>query len=885
MEFDQKLEQFKGQARLPDFAVPKSYELTLRPDLSACVFSGTVLIHISINRGTRFLVLNALELVISQVSFTNFQNRKYVPSDILVDSDDEILFLVFDETLDVGNGVLEIGFSGVLTDSCKGLYRCTYLDKGDKKNMIATQFEAVDARRCFPCWDEPAFKVTFKIMLENVPSELTTLSNMPILDEKINGPFKTVEFEESVIMSTYLVAVVVGLFDYVEDTTDDGTKVRSYCPVGQSQKGKLALSIAVKTLELFRKYFSVPYPLAKLDMVAVPEFAGGAMENNGLITFREAELLKDELHSAAAEIRRLTIVVAHEVAHHWFGNLVTMEWWSHLWLNEGFATWVSYLATDRLFPEWKIWNHFLQVTVDGLHMDALEQSHPIEVEIPRAQLVEEYFDDISYDKGSSVIRMLQNYLGDDIFQKSLASYMSRYAFKNAKTEDLWEVLSETSGVQVNTMMNKWTKQKGYPVISVKLNGYTLEFEQTQFLYSALDSDAQWIVPLTLSIGSYDVQKKFLLETKQGKLGLEDLLCSSEETSTTKRSDETWWIKINVHQAGFYRVKYENDLATRLREAIARNCLSAADEFGFLDDAFALCQACMVPFSSLLSLMDTYRKELEYVVLSRLVKVCYSAAKIIRDAIPELANDLNQFLADLLSSTTKLGWDATTGESQLISLMREEVLMALAHFGQTQTLEEAMKRFRAFLHDRNTSLLPVNTRKAAYVSVMRNASVADSSGWESLLQLYRDVDSVLEKTRILRCMGSCSDPNILSEVLNLMLSDEFRNQDAIYVLSGISWEGRDIAWMWLKENWDLIMKKWGGGFLLTHFVRDIVTPFCSLEMADEVETFFKNHPVPSVEMNLKQSLELVRIKARWVEHIKQEQEILKGLVKEFALARK
>ncbi|KZV34117.1 hypothetical protein F511_42888 [Dorcoceras hygrometricum] len=885
MEFDQKLEQFKGQARLPDFAVPRSYELTLKPDLSACVFSGTLLIHISINRGTRFLVLNALELVISQVSFTNFQNLKYVPSDILVDNDDEILVLVFDETLDVGHGVLEIGFSGVLTDSCKGLYRCTYLDKGDKKNMIATQFEAVDARRCFPCWDEPAFKATFKIMLENVPSELTTLSNMPILDEKINGPFKTVEFEESVIMSTYLVAVVVGLFDYVEDTTDDGTKVRSYCPVGQSEKGKLALSIAVKTLELFRKYFSVPYPLAKLDMVAVPEFAGGAMENNGLITFREAELLKDELHSAAAEIRRLTIVVAHEVAHHWFGNLVTMEWWSHLWLNEGFATWVSYLATDRLFPEWKIWNHFLQVTVDGLHMDALEQSHPIEVEIPRAQLVEEYFDDISYDKGSSVIRMLQNYLGDDIFQKSLASYMSRYAFKNAKTEDLWEVLSETSGVQVNTMMNKWTKQKGYPVISVKLNGYTLEFEQTQFLYSALDSDAQWIVPLTLSIGSYDVQKKFLLETKQGKLGLEDLLCSSEETSTTKRSDETWWIKINVHQAGFYRVKYENDLATRLREAIARNCLSAADEFGFLDDAFALCQACMVPFSSLLSLMDTYRKELEYVVLSRLVKVCYSAAKIIRDAIPELANDLNQFLADLLSSTTKLGWDATTGESQLISLMREEVLIALAHFGHTQTLEEAMKRFRAFLHDRNTSLLPVNTRKAAYVSVMRNASVADSSGWESLLQLYRDVDSVLEKTRILRCMGSCSDPNILSEVLNLMLSDEFRNQDAIYVLSGISWEGRDIAWMWLKENWDLIMKKWGGGFLLTHFVRDIVTPFCSLEMADEVETFFENHPVPSVEMNLRQSLELVRIKARWVEHIKQEQEILKGLVKEFAHARK
>ncbi|XP_073141119.1 aminopeptidase M1-like [Henckelia pumila] len=882
MELDQKVDQFKGQARLPDFVVPKCYELTIKPDLSACDFSGIVLIHISIHRPTRFLVLNALELVITHVSFTNSQNLKYVPSDILVDNDDEILVLVFDETiLDVGNGVLEIGFSGVLDENCRGLYRCTYLDKGEKKNMIATQFEAVHARRCFPCWDEPAFKATFKIMLENVPSELTALSNMPILDEKINGPLKTVQFEESVIMSTYLVAIVVGLFDYVEDMTDDGTKVRSYCPVGQSEKGKLALSIAVKTLDLFGIYFSMPYPLTKLDMVAVPEFSGGAMENNGLITFREAELLKDELHSAAAEIRRLTIIVAHEVAHHWFGNLVTMEWWTHLWLNEGFATWVSYLATDRLFPEWKIWNQFLQETVDGLHMDALEQSHPIEVEIPRAQSVDEYFDDISYEKGSSVIRMLQNFLGDDIFQKSLASYMTRYAFKNAKTEDLWDVLSETSGVEVNTMMNMWTKKKGYPVITVKLNGYTLEFEQTQFLYSALDSDAQWIVPLTLSIGSYDVQKKFLLETKHGKLGLEDLFCSSDKTNTLNYSEETWWIKLNVHQGGFYRVKYENNLATRLRQAVATNCLSAADEFGFLDDTFALCQACMTPFSYLLSLMDTYRKEREYVVLSRLIKVSYSAVKIIQDAIPGLANDLKLFFANLLRSSVKLGWDATPGESRLNSLIREEVLMALAQFGHRQTHEEAMKRFHAFLHDRNTSLLPVDTRKAAYVSVMRNASIGDRSGWESLLRLYRDVDSVLEKTRILRCMGSCSDPTIVSEVLDLMLSDEFRNQDAIYILLGISWEGRDIAWMWLKENWDLIMKKWGGGMLITHFVRDIVTPFCSVEMADEVETFFKNHGVPSVDMNLKQSLELVRIKARWMEHIKQEQDILKELVKELA----
>ncbi|KAG8380091.1 hypothetical protein BUALT_Bualt07G0157600 [Buddleja alternifolia] len=868
---EQKLEHFKGQPKLPQFAVPKRYDLTLKLNLSASTFSGSLRIDVSINGPTKYLILNALELAIHQASFTNSNNKKYVPSNILVESDDEIVVVVFDEVLDVGYGVLEIEYSGVFNEHLKGLYRCSYLDKGEKKNMVTTQFEAVDARRCFPCWDEPALKATFKITLENIPSELTTLSNMPISEEKLYGQIKTVHFEESILMSTYLVAIVVGLFDYIEAITNDGIKVRAYCPVGKSEKGKFALNIAVKTLDFFTMYFSMPYPLPKLDMVAVPEFAGGAMENYGLITFRETELLQDELYSAAGNIQRLTIVVAHEVAHHWFGNLVTMEWWTHLWLNEGFATWVSYLVTDKLFPEWKIWNRFLQEMIDGLRMDALLQSHPIEVEIHEARSVLEYFDSISYQKGSSVIRMLQNYLGDEIFQKSLGSYMKKYAFGNAKTDDLWSVLSETSGVKVNRIMDLWTKQKGYPVILVKLKDSTLEFEQTQFLCSDLESDAQWIIPLTLSLCSYNKQKKFLLETKLGKLDV-----------NTKNFVENWWIKININQAGFYRVKYDENLAARLRNAIANNALSAADEFGILDDTFALCEACLMPFSSLLYLMDTYRKELEYIVLSRLIDVCHSAIKILGDAIPGLVTDFKQFCVGLLISyAEKLGWEATPGESQLNALMREEVLMALASFGHPRTNEEAIKRFQAYVEDINTSLLPVETRKAAYVSVMGNTSNANRNGFHRLLKLYREVDAVQEKARILRCIASCPDPIIVTEVLDFMLSDEVPHQDVVYVLSRISWEGRATAWTWFKTNWELILKKWGTEMLFTHFIRGIITPFCSHEMADEVEAFFVSHPIPSITMNLNQSLEAVRIKARWIEHIMEEQKLLGGLVKDLA----
>nr|POE74871.1 aminopeptidase m1 [Quercus suber] len=422
MELKQSVEQFKGQTRLPKLAIPTSYDLYLKLDLTACTFSGTVQVNLNILEHTKYLVLNALELDVHKVWFTKSNNQTYQPCDVVLDGDDEILVLVYDEMLSPGDGVLGIDFAGALNQQLKGLYRCTYVDGGVKKNMAVTQFQAVDARRCFPFWDEPALKATFKITID-VPSELTALSNMPITDEKLNENIKTVYFEESPIMSTYLVAVVVGVFDHIEETTAYGTKVRVYCPVGKCDKGKFALDVAVKALDIFTRYFSTPYPLPKLDMVAVPEFSDAAMENYGLITYRENVLLYDDLLSPADRKQFLTIAVSHEVAHQWFGNLVTMEWWSHLWLNEGFATWVSYMATDIMFPEWKIWTQFLLKTNDGLRMDALEQSHPIEVEVHHARSIEEIFDSISYKKGSAVIRMLQGYLGDGTFQKSLSSYI------------------------------------------------------------------------------------------------------------------------------------------------------------------------------------------------------------------------------------------------------------------------------------------------------------------------------------------------------------------------------------------------------------------------------------------------------------------------------
>ncbi|GAV56952.1 Peptidase_M1 domain-containing protein/DUF3358 domain-containing protein [Cephalotus follicularis] len=871
------MEQFRKQARLPKFAVPNRYDIRLKPDLSACTFGGSVSILLHIVADTRFIVLNAADLSIDSgsVSFTPQNSSKALqPSKVELVEEDEILVLEFLETLPMGMGVLAILFEGILNDKMKGFYRSTFEDNGVKKNMAVTQFEPADARRCFPCWDEPACKAKFKITLD-VPSNLVALSNMPIMEEKVDGHLKTVSYQESPIMSTYLVAVVVGLFDYLEDHTSDGIKVRVYCQVGKASQGKFALYVAVKTLELYKEYFAVPYSLPKLDMIAIPDFAAGAMENYGLVTYRETALLYDEQHSAAANKQRVATVVAHELAHQWFGNLVTMEWWTHLWLNEGFATWVSYLATDSLFPEWKIWTQFLDECTEGLRLDGLAESHPIEVEINHAGEIDEIFDAISYIKGASLIRMLQSYLGAEPFQRSLASYIKKYACSNAKTEDLWSALEEGSGEPVNKLMNSWTKQQGYPVVSVKVKDQKLEFDQSRFLSSGAQGDGQWIVPITLCCGSYDAHKNFLLQKETELFDIKEFL------GYPIAEDKSSWIKLNVDQTGFYRVKYDEELAARLRYAIQMKCISATDRFGILDDSFALCMARQLSLTSLLTLMSAYREEEEYTVLSNLMTISRKVARVAADASPELLDYIKQSFINLFQHTAeKLGWDPKQGESHLNAMLRGEILTALAVFGHDSTINEATRRFHSFLDDRSTTLLPPDIRKTAYVAVMQNVSSSNRLGYESLLRVYRETDQSQEKARILSSLASSHDTSVILEALNFLLSSEVRSQDAVFGLS-VSVEGRETAWMWLKDNWDHISKTWGSGFLITHFVSQIVSPFASFEKAMEIQEFFASRTTPSVARTLKQSLERVNINAKWAQSIKNENE-LADTVKELAI---
>lgn len=369
------------------------------------------------------IILNALDINILEATLIKDDGSKHYSKDITYSTVNETVTIKFEEVAPQ-EAILQMHFEGVLNDKMKGFYRSKYLtSNGEEAYAAVTQFEATDARRCFPCWDEPAIKATFDIKLV-VPVDRVALSNMPVKEEKsLEDGLRKLCFEKTPIMSTYLVAVVVGEFDFVEDKSSDGVVVRVYTPLGKKEQGMFALKVATKVLPYYNDYFKIAYPLPKMDLIAIADFSAGAMENWGLITYRETFVLVDPDNTSLIRKQSIALTVGHEIAHQWFGNLVTMEWWTHLWLNEGYASFVEFLCVDHLFPEYEIWTQFVtDMYTRALELDALQNSHPIEVEVGHPTEIDEIFDEISYNKGASVIRMLHNYLGDEAFRKGMFFY-------------------------------------------------------------------------------------------------------------------------------------------------------------------------------------------------------------------------------------------------------------------------------------------------------------------------------------------------------------------------------------------------------------------------------------------------------------------------------
>ena len=565
---------------------------------------------------TASVELNCIEIAIRSCRLTPEGGATVAPKSTAFDEERETVVFEFDQEVPQGRASLAIEFSGELNDKLRGFYRSRYTDgEGRERYLATTQLEATDARRAFPCWDEPAVKASFKMTLV-APADLAAVSNMPVESEReLPDGRRAVSFAESPIMSTYLLAFIVGDLSSIEQRADSGTLIRVWTTRGKEEQGRFALETSVRLLAYFNDYFGIPYPLPKLDHLAIPDFAAGAMENWGAITYRETALLVDPEQSSAGTRMIVAAIVSHEMAHMWFGDLVTMAWWNDLWLNESFASWVGDKAVDHLFPEWAVWTQFLvNDTNRGLSLDGLKSSHSIEQEVNNPAEIGQLFDAISYSKGATILRMLESFLGAETFRQGLNGYLSRHQYANARTQDLWDALGEASGQPVAAIMDTWVKQTGYPVLEAAVDRrqshVELTLSQRRFVYEDIlgqeeADETLWQVPVSVRTSDGGEPSSTLMAGPTEKMRL-----------SGGGSDDAW-LKVNPDQTAFFRVKYQPEELERLTRPVENLELPSGDRLGILNDAYALARAGHAPATQFLTTAEAYKNETDAYVCAEL----------------------------------------------------------------------------------------------------------------------------------------------------------------------------------------------------------------------------------------------------------------------------
>lgn len=851
------LDSHQQYEKLPKCVTPTHYDLYLKPDLQSCTFEGKVVVSLMVSSPTNQVKFHSIDLELSDVELRSGDDK--LCTGLSTCDYNESITLDVPGGLQVGSYTLSLKFKGLLDDNFRGFYQAKYTScDGEERVCAITQFEASKAHRCFPCWDEPSFKATFDITV-CCAKDRVALSNMPISSEVIELDHKLVRFARSPIMSTYLVAVVVGEFDYIEQSTPKGVKVRVYTPLKKQEQGQFALDAAVKVLPYFEDFFKILYPLPKMDLIAVPSLSFGAMENWGLITYRETCLLVDPKVSSAKRIQYIALIVAHEIAHQWFGNLVTMEWWDHLWLNEGYATFMEFLSVAKLFPDYNIWNQFITLVYSpAMKMDALKTSHPVEVPVKHPLHVDEIFDDISYNKGASLIRMLHGYIGDDDFERGMNMYLNKFQYKNASTNDLWKVLEEASQKPISSIMPNWTKLSGYPVIFVEReqvgNKCKLLLKQYKFCASGNESDSKfenWIIPM-----------EYRTEKTQGNSTGRFELASKEDVLFINGLNKNDWVKLNPGQYGFYRVHYSPDMLENLMPAISNLSLPPIDRLGLLDDLFALVQGGYSTSDKILDLLLSMSKEDSCMVWSTMSSVLMRLKKLVEYADDSILSHYMAFGRKLLHEIRQnISWDPKPNESHEDKLLRSSILDLLGEFEDETVITEAEKRLKAHL-DGSLEVLP-DLRGVVYAIGVKNAN---QDLYKSVIDMYHAASLQEEKERILYALAAMKDQVLISQLLNFALSKHVRKETSLDVLSAISQTrtGREQVWNYTQHHWKNIFEGYAGSFALPHFISGVFSHAASDNMATDLEEFSKNHKVLGMERTIDQAIEKIRVNVGWLE---------------------
>ena len=803
--------------QLPKTAVPRHYELRIQPDLAARTTVGSARIELDVLTPTPELVLNALELQITSAALVD-DPAKPSPLTPRVDAEKQTLTLSLPGGWSVGRHTLTLNYRGKIGTQAEGFFVDKYPTPTGDKLMLCTQMEPTDARRVFPCWDEPVYRATYDLTLI-VPANLMAVSNMPIARETpIAGGFKEVAFERTPSMASYLVAIYAGEFEAVEGE-QDGVKLRILTTEGKRATAVYALEATKRILAYYNEYFGVRYPLPKLDQVAVPNaFATfGAMENWGCITYIDTAILFNPAASSQARREAVFGTIAHEMAHQWFGNLVTMAWWDNLWLNEGFASWMGTKCTDALNPTWQSWLRSNTQKNGAMALDARRTTHAILRPVLNESEASDAFDTISYLKGQSFLRMLEAYLGPDTFRAGIRRYMERNKLSNSTTSDLWDALGEASGKPVLAIAADWVERPGFPVVTVAITGTgagrQLALTQTRFTYDYLPVEPLlWKIPLSVAnTAALEARTTTLFDTAAG---------------TTAVPPGAGTVKANVGDAGYYRVLYDEPLAESLRQTLPS--LPVADQLNLLADTAALVEAGQLSEPVYLALVERMHDSRSEPVWSQIIGGLDAVDFLQRGRTGRRAFQA-WAVSQLAPQLARLGWEPVPGASPLDGTLRGELVGGLGFYGDRATITECYRRFALFQKDPAT--LPGDLRGPVLAVVGRYANRAT---YDQLHAMARSALTTEDKRRFYAAMQSAVDPALAAEALDLTLSDEMPTSEAGRNVSRVAFSSEQtvLAWDYARTHLSALLAKYPFFGRNTYFPR-IANAFTDAPRADEL----------------------------------------------------
>lgn len=841
----------KNVTRLFEQFQPENYNLEIKIDKSAMSFSGKVVITgKKVGRPSKRLTFHQKELKITGAVVTKHDKKGETPikiSRINLQKTFNEVRLHSDDMIYPGKYTIALEFTGKITDAMNGLYPSRYKDDGKEKIIFGTQFESHHAREVFPCIDEPEAKATFDLSLTTDEKDVA-LSNTPVKsvessEQKVASGLQTTTFETTPIMSTYLLAFVAGDLKYKEAKTKDGVVIRTYATPDKIEETDFALDVAVKTLEFYNQYFDIPYPLEKLDMVALPDFAAGAMENWGLVTYREHCLLVDPRNTSVPTKQYVAMVVAHELAHQWFGNLVTMRWWTDLWLNEGFASWIEYMAVDKIFPQWQMWTQFIADEQQvALRLDALDNTHPIRVPVHHPDEIRTIFDTISYAKGASAIHMLHDYLGPENFRDGLRHYLKKHSYKNTKTVDLWEALEEVSKKDVKDFMHAWTRQPGFPMVTASFEDSKATVSQQRFFLSKpskIDKPLLWPIPL------------------RGGNGLANAVLSTDSSSfsLTGNSDDYY---INKTRSGFYRTTYDHKTTEKLANLISAGKITPLARLGLLSDSFEVAKAGYGSTEDALLLLSHYVDEDNAAVWD-------SMASAIGDVKSVMGNDedireaMKPFVRSIATKQFKrLGWQTKKDEVYFDTLLRSTILGLMSSSDDPDIIKHCQKLFQ---DSKSPEDIQPDIRGIVWGTVARHGGKKE---FDTFVNWHNQSTNSEVRTSLASAITGFKDVDLTKKALAMVKTKDVRSQDAAYWIAYALMNrfGRDAAWQWLQHNWDWLGEILGTDLSFSRFPIYAARVFTGKKYMKQFKDFFEPKISPSLERSIKQGIEIIQWHTDW-----------------------